>query len=78
MGEGVDEGLGLIDAAWQVVGGVELVSPTGLGAFDGAVEIGPFGRQDDEFEAICAAMVFEGRHELGSSVDLDAFDRKGR
>lgn len=43
VSEGVDEGLQLVDAIWQVVGGVELVAPAGLGALDGAVEVGPFG-----------------------------------
>src|SRR5205807_4436931 len=32
VGEGVDEELELIDAVWQVVCGVEFVSPGGLGA----------------------------------------------
>jgi hypothetical protein len=37
VGEGVDEGLELIDAVWQIVWGVELVSPAGLAALDGSV-----------------------------------------
>lgn len=78
MGEGVDERLELIDAGGQFVGGVELVSPAGLGALDAAVEVGPPGRQDDEFEAFVAAMVFEDRHELGSAVDLDTLDLERR
>jgi len=40
VGEGVDEGLEFVDAAGQVVCGVEFVSPRGLGAFDAAVEVG--------------------------------------
>src|ERR1700722_18646381 len=74
MGEGVDERLELIDTGGQVVRGVEFVSPGRLGAFDAAVEVGPLGRQDDEFEAFVAAMVFEDRHKLGSAVDLDTLD----
>ena len=42
--EGVDKGLELIDTAGQVVGGVELVAPGGLGALDAAVEVGPLLR----------------------------------
>jgi hypothetical protein len=45
-------------------------------ALDGTVEVGAFGRQDDEFEDVGATMVLEGRRELGSTIDLDAFDRK--
>ncbi len=78
VGEGVDERLELIDAGGQVIGGVELVSPGRLGALDASVEVGPLGRQDDEFEAFVAAVVFEDRHELGSAVDLDPLDLEGR
>jgi hypothetical protein len=58
MGEGFDERLEFVDTIEQVVGGVKIVAPAGLGALDAAVEIGPLGRQDDEFEAVMAAMVF--------------------
>ena len=34
MGEGVDEGLQLIDSLRQIVGGIEHISPGRLGAFD--------------------------------------------
>src|SRR5271170_1564285 len=74
VGEGVDEGLEFVDAAGQVVCGVEFVSPGGLGAFDAAVEVGTFWRQDYELEAVFLAMILEDGHELGSAVDLDAFD----
>ena len=74
VGEGVDEGLEFVDAAGQVVCGVEFVSPRGLGAFDAAVEVGTFWRQDHELEAVFPAMILEDGHELGSAVDLDAFD----
>ena len=74
VGEGVDEELELIDAVWQVVCGVEFVSPGGLGALDASIEVGTFGRQDDELEAFGLAMILEDGHELGSSVDLDSFD----
>ena len=52
MGEGVDEGLQLVEAVGQVVDGVELVSPGAVAAFDGAVELRAFGRQDVEGEAV--------------------------
>ena len=74
VGEGVDEGLELIDAIGQVVGGVEFVAPARLGALDASVEVGAFRRQDDELEAFGLAMILEERHELGSAVDLNAFD----
>ena len=54
--------------------GVEFVSPGELGAFDAAVEVGTFWRQDHELEAVFLAMILEDGHELGSAVDLDAFD----
>ena len=60
----------------QVVAGVELVAPRALGAFDGAVELGPFGRQHEQHEALVFAGLFELGHELGAAVDLDSFDRK--
>ena len=69
-----DEGLEFVDAARQVVWGVEFVSPGELGAFDAAVEVGTFWRQDHELEAVFLAMILEDGHELGSAVDLDAFD----
>jgi hypothetical protein len=46
VGEGVDEGLQFVDAMRQVIGGVELVAPGGLGAFNAAVEVWPLRRQD--------------------------------
>jgi hypothetical protein len=69
-------GLEPIDAVWRVVRDVEFISPAELGALTGDVEIRLCGRQDDGFDACRAAMVLELRHELGSPVDLDAFDRK--
>jgi hypothetical protein len=59
VGEGVDEGLQLVDAVRQVVGGVEFVSPCRLGALDASVEVGSFGGQDAEFEAARLAFGFE-------------------
>jgi hypothetical protein len=41
VGEGVDVLVEAIEPAWQVVAGVELVSPGALGGFDGSVEVGP-------------------------------------
>ena len=32
-----------------------------VGALDGLVEVRPLGRQDEEFEAVCWAVVSEGR-----------------
>jgi hypothetical protein len=78
VGEGVDEGLELVDLVGELVGGVERVSPAWLGALDAAVEVGPLGREDDELEAFVAAMVLEEGHELGTAVDLDTPDFEGR
>src|SRR5580700_3049839 len=77
VGEGVDEGLQLVDAVRQVVGGVELVSPCRLGAFDTSVEVGPFGRQDAEFEAARLTFGFEDGSELRAAVDLDSTHGEG-
>jgi hypothetical protein len=74
MGEGVDEGLQLVDAVGQVVGGVELISPGAVAAFDGAVELRALGRQHVEGEALFLAGALEVGHELGTAVDLDGFD----
>ncbi len=57
VGKGVDEGLELSDAAGQIVGGAELVSPGRLGALDAALEIGSLGRQDDGFEAAAPFLI---------------------
>ena len=65
-------------AVGQVVGGVELVAPGGLGALDAGLEIGSLGRQDDEFDALVAAMALEDGHEFGPAVDLDASELEGR
>ena len=62
IGEGVDEGLELVDAVWQ-----NSYRQLGWARDRGAIEIGPFGRQDDEVEPCRAAMVIEGRPELRSS-----------
>ncbi len=37
VGEGIDEGLQLIDSMRQIVGCIELISPGRLGPFDAAV-----------------------------------------
>ncbi len=40
VGEGIDEGLQLIDSMRQIVGCIELMPPGRLGPFDAAVEVG--------------------------------------
>ena len=37
VGEGINEGLQLIEAVWQVVDGIELVSPGAVAALDRAI-----------------------------------------
>ena len=78
MGEGVDEGLQLIDSMRQIVGCIELISPGRLGAFDAAVEVGALRRQHEEFQPARLAFGFEDGFELGSAIDLNAPDSEGR
>lgn len=78
MGEGVDEGLQLIDSMRQIVGCIELISPGRLGAFDAAVEVGALRRQHEEFQPARLAFGFEDGFELGSAIDLNARDGEGR
>jgi hypothetical protein len=78
MGEGVDEGLQLIDSMRQIVGCIELISPGRLGAFDAAVEVGALRRQHEEFQPARLAFGFEDGFELGSAIDLNAPDGEGR
>jgi hypothetical protein len=56
VGEGVDVLVEAIEPAWQVVAGVELVSPGALGGFDGSVEVGPLWGQDEEGEVLTARL----------------------
>src|ERR1700712_1722858 len=74
VGEGVDERLQLVDAVRQGEAGVELLAPSALVSFDGAVELQTLWRQDNELEALVGAGLFEGRLELRSAIDLDAGD----
>jgi hypothetical protein len=57
MREGVDVVLQLVEAAWQIVDRVELISPGRLSAFDEAVEIWPLGRQGDEFQRAAPSFI---------------------
>jgi hypothetical protein len=59
VGEGVGEGLQLVDSMRQAVGRVELASPGRLGAFDAAVEVGALLRQHEEFQPARLAFGFE-------------------
>jgi hypothetical protein len=69
VGEGVDVLVEAIEPAWQVVAGVELVSPGALGGFDGSVEVGPLWGQDEEGEVLGGASLFELGHELRAAID---------
>ena len=64
MGECIDEGLEPVDLVGQVMDGVELVAPCAVASFDGSIELGPLGRQDEEIEALVAARLLEAGHEL--------------
>ncbi len=61
----------------QVVDGVEFVSPGAVAAFDGSVELGSFGREFVEDQALVGAGLFELGLELGAAVDLDGLHREG-
>ncbi len=74
VGEGVDEGLQFVDAVGPVEAAIELAAPGALGALDGAVELGAFGRQDEEGEAFVGVGLLEGGLELRAAVDLNGFD----
>jgi hypothetical protein len=70
MGEGVDEGLQLIDSMRQIVGCIILISPGRLGAFDAAVEVGPLLRQREELQPARLTFGFEHGFER-SAIDLN-------
>jgi hypothetical protein len=70
MGEGVDEGLELVEAIGQIEASIELVAPGTLGAFDGAVELGPFGRQHEEEDALLGAGL---RNHADAIASIDLF-----
>ena len=76
MGEGVDEGLQLIDSMRQIVDCIELISPGRWGAFDAALEVGALRRQHEEFQPARLAfgwLVGPDVHE--ERVDLHEFAR---
>lgn len=72
VGEGIDAGLQFFDCVRQIVDSVECVPPGRLGAFDASVEVGPFGEQDEEFEAAPLAFFFEDGFELLAAIGLYA------
>jgi hypothetical protein len=57
--EGVEVGVEGLHGGWQVVAGIELVSPGAVAARDGAVELGPLGRQLVEGDGFGLAGFFE-------------------
>lgn len=75
--EAVEDGIEGFDGSWQIVGFVELVSPGAVTAFDGAVELGRLGQQDEELDGPFLAGFLELGHELRSAIDLDGIDLEG-
>ena len=53
--EGVDEGLEFFDSMREVEAAIELIAPRALGALDSAIELRPFGRQDEVVETLVGA-----------------------
>src|SRR4051812_50044419 len=74
MGEGVDTELEGFEAGREVFDAVELVSPRALGAFDGAVELRPLRRQDEEAQVALSACVLELGPELRPAIAFYALD----
>lgn len=70
-------GIDLLDLCRQVEDGVELVAPCRVAAFDGSVDLGPFGREFVEDEALVLAGLLELGLELGSAIDQDGLDAEG-
>src|SRR5437763_2966571 len=77
MLEGVDEGVEVLDAGWQVVDGVELVAPRAVAALHRAVELGAPWRQEEELDGVLLAGVLELGHELRAAVNLNGVDLEG-
>ncbi|WP_158658894.1 hypothetical protein [Methylocystis bryophila] len=69
ISDGVDEGLELFDFMRQFLGGVELVAPLELSAFDAPVEIESLGWQDEELEAASLTLRLERGFALAPAVD---------
>jgi hypothetical protein len=78
VGEGVDEGLQLVDSTRQIIGCIELVPSGRLGALDAAVEVGPLGWQHKELQPPSLAFSLEDRFELAAAIDLNAADGERR
>jgi len=64
---------------FQRTGGdlVELFAVGGVGAFDGAVELGGARRQDEQVQCALLTSLFERGGELGAAVDLQGANGKG-
>ena len=77
MLEGIDEGVEVVEAGWQVVDGVELVAPRAVAALHGAIDLGALGREQVELDGALPTGVLELGHELRSAVDLDGVDLEG-
>src|SRR5436305_11293373 len=67
--EAVEDWVEGFDGFGEIVGFVELIAPGAVAAFNGPVEFGRFGRQDEELDVVVLA--------LRSAVDLDGFDLEG-
>lgn len=78
VSECVDEGLQLFLSMWQVVGRIEFVAPSGLGALDTAIEFWSLGRQHEEFDPAGLAFDLEDGFDSLPPSTWMAADDEGR
>ncbi len=77
--EGIDSGVEFLDSVREIIGGIELIAPGGLHAFNPSVELGEAGRQHPQGDVSLLAGGFELSPELGAAVDLEGPGRgRGR
>ncbi len=74
IAEGIDPVVEAVEVIGQFPGGIELVAPGAVGAFDVAVELRGTRRQCVEGDGAALTFVLENRLELAAAVHLDGLD----
>ncbi len=74
IAEGIDPVVEAVEVVGQFPGGLELVAPSAVVAFDVAVELRGTRRQCVEGDGAALAFVLEDRLELTAAVHLDGVD----